>query len=259
MAAIVAAVAAPWLAPYPPLRQHLDARLAGPGPVFWLGTDDLGRDILSRLIYGSRITLAMAFGAVGLALPLGCGLGLWAGFAGGWAESVIMRAIDVLLAFPTTLLALALIAALGPSPASVVLALGIAYLPTFARLARGAVLRERARDYVLAAEALGQTSWGTIRGHLAPNVAPDIVVQLSLALPGAMLAEAGLSFLGLAVSPSDPSWGRMLSGATAVIHTAPHVVLTPLVPLIGVVLGFFLLADRLRARLDPSARRCGLA
>lgn len=253
--ALVAAVAAPWITPYPPLRQHLDVRLAGPSSTFWLGTDELGRDILSRLVYGTRISLAMAFGAMGLALPLGCGLGLWAGFSGGWAETVVMRAMDVLLAFPTTLLALVLVASLGPSPASVVLALGVAYLPFFARVARGAVLRERARDYVLAATALGQTTPGLLRRHLAPNVAPDVAVQLSLATPGAMLAEAGLSFLGLGVSPAEPSWGRMLSNAASVIHTAPHVALTPLLPLIGVVLGFFLLADGLRRWLDPRARR----
>jgi peptide/nickel transport system permease protein len=253
--ALVAAAAAPWLAPYPPLRQHLDARLVGPSPQFWLGTDELGRDILSRLVYGARISLLMAFGAMGLALPLGCLLGLWAGFRGGWAESAVMRAMDVLLAFPTTLLALVLVASLGPSPGSVVLALGVAYLPFFVRVTRGAVLRERSRDYVLAARALGQTPSGLLRRHLAPNVAPDVVVQLSLATPGAMLAEAGLSFLGLGVSPAEPSWGRMLSNAATVIHSAPHVALKPLAPLIGVVLGFFLLADNLRRRLDPRARR----
>ena len=251
--AVMAALGAAWVAPYPPLRQHLDSRLVGPNPTFWLGTDELGRDVLSRLVYGARITLAVALGAMGIALPLGCALGLWAGFVGGWVETLAMRAIDVLLAFPTTLLALVLVASLGPSPRSVVVALGIAYLPPFARLARAATLRERARDYVLASEALGQSQLGVLRRHVVPNVAPDVVIQLSLAIPGAMLAEAGLSFLGLGVSPAEPSWGRMMSNATAVVHTAPHVVLTPLVPLVATVLGFFLLADGLRTLAAPRA------
>jgi peptide/nickel transport system permease protein len=255
VAVIICAILAPWLAPYSPLRQNLDARLAAPGGAHLLGTDELGRDVLSRLFFGTRISLAMAFGAMALALPLGALMGLTGGFAGGWVDSVIGRVVDILLAFPTTLLALVLIAALGPSPASVILALGLAFLPSFARIARGAVLRERDRDYVLAARAIGQSPGGIVWRHVRPNVTNDLAVQVSVALPSAMLAEAGLSFLGLGVSPSDPSWGRMLSNASPAIHTAPHLALAPLVPLVVTVLGFFLLADGARAWLDPQARR----
>jgi ABC-type dipeptide/oligopeptide/nickel transport system permease subunit len=253
--AIVCAVFAPWLAPYPPLKQDLDARLKPPGAAHLLGTDELGRDVLARLFFGTRISLLMAVGAMALALPLGTLCGVAGGFFGGWLDMTLTRAVDVLLAFPTTLLALVLIASLGPSPTSVMVALGLAFLPGFARIGRGAVLRERGRDYVLAATTIGQTPAGILWRHVRPNVANDLAVQLSVATPSAMLAEAGLSFLGLGVSPADPSWGRMLSNAASVVHTAPHLALAPLVPLIGVVLGFFLLADGTRAWLDPQTRR----
>jgi peptide/nickel transport system permease protein len=253
--AILVAVLAPWIAPYPPLKQNLDARLVAPQPAHLLGTDELGRDVLSRLIFGTRISLMMAFGAMALALPLGALTGALGGFYGGWTDAALSRGVDVLLAFPTTLLALVLIASLGPNPRSVLIALGLAFLPAFARIARGAVIRERARDYVLAAQALGQSSPSIIWRHIRPNITNDVAVQLSIATPSVMLAEAGLSFLGLGVSPADPSWGRMLSNAASVIHTAPHLALAPLAPLIVVVLGLFLLADGSRAWLDPQTRR----
>lgn len=253
--AILVAALAPLIAPYPPLKQNLDARLTAPSLTHVLGADELGRDVLSRLIYGTRISLAMAFGSMALALPLGALVGVIAGFMSGWVDAVLSRAVDVLLAFPTTLLALVLIAALGPSPTSVLLALGLAFLPSFARIARGAVLRERHREYVLAAQAVGQTSSGMLWLHVRPNITNDLAVQLSVATPSAMLAEAGLSFLGLGVSPADPSWGRMLANAASVVHTAPHLAIAPLLPLIVVVLGLFLLADGARAWLDPQARR----
>ena len=253
--AMAFAVLAPWIAPYPPLKQDLDARLVGPTVSHVVGTDELGRDVLSRLIFGARISLMMAFGAMALALPLGVAAGVTAGYFGGWLDAAISRAIDMLLAFPTTLLALVLIASLGASPTSVMLSLGLAFLPAFARIARGAVLRERNREYVLASRAVGQHAGGILWLHVRPNIASDIAIQLSLATPAAMLAEAGLSFLGLGVSPADPSWGRMLSNAASVVHTAPHLALAPLVPLIAVVLGLFWLADGTRAWLDPHTRR----
>jgi peptide/nickel transport system permease protein len=178
-----------------------------------------------------------------------------AGFFGGWLDAFISRTVDVLLAFPTTLLALVLIASLGASPTSVMLALGLAYLPAFARIARGTVMRERDREYVVASRAVGQHAGGILWLHIRPNVVNDIAIQLSVATPSAMLAEAGLSFLGLGVSPSDPSWGRMLSNAASVVHTAPHLALAPLIPLVGMVFGLFLLADGMRAWLDPHTRR----
>ena len=253
--AVAVAALAPWIAPYPPLRQNLDARLVGPSAGHLLGTDELGRDVLSRLIYGARISLAMALGSMLLAMPLGTALGVVAGYFGGWIDTVISRTIDVLLAFPTTLLALVLIASLGASPTSVMVALGLAFLPSFARIARGAVLRERDREYAIASTAVGQHAGGILWRHIRPNISNDLAVQVSVATPSAMLAEAGLSFLGLGVSPADPSWGRMLSNAATVIHTAPHLALAPLVPLIGVVLGMFLLADGARSWLDPHTRR----
>jgi peptide/nickel transport system permease protein len=253
--AIAVALFAPYIAPYPPLKQNLDARLALPQAGHLLGTDDLGRDVLSRLVFGTRISLMMAFGAMALALPLGALTGVVGGFYGGWTDAALGRVIDVLLAFPTTLLALVLIASLGPSPQSVMVALGLAFLPAFARIARGAVIRERSRDYVLAAHAIGHASPRILWRHIRPNITNDVAVQLSVATPSAMLAEAGLSFLGLGVSPADPSWGRMLSNAATVVHTAPHLALAPLLPLIVVVLGLFLLADGTRSWLDPQTRR----
>ncbi|MGE3269108.1 MAG: ABC transporter permease [Chloroflexota bacterium] len=255
LVAVLVAALAPFIAPYSPLKQDLDARLVGPTSAHVLGTDELGRDVLSRLVFGTRISLAMAFGSMALALPLGAATGVIAGFVGGWVDSVLSRAVDVLLAFPTTLLALVLIAALGPSPSSVLLALGLAFLPAFARIARGAVLRERNREYVHAARALGQSPRGLLWRHVRPNITNDLAVQLSIATPAAMLAEAGLSFLGLGVSPADPSWGRMLANAASVVHTAPHLAIAPLAPLIVTVLGLFLLADGTRAWLDPQTRR----
>jgi peptide/nickel transport system permease protein len=252
--AVLAAVFAPLLAPYPPLEQDVLNRFAGPSPAHPLGLDELGRDILSRLLYGGRITLITAVLAVAYAAPLGCALGALAGFSRGWVDTLISRGLDVLLAFPTTLLALVLIASLGPSSRAVVLALGIAYTPLFTRIVRGAVFGESARDYVRAAEALGQRRRWIVLRHIGPNVAGIIVIQVSFAISGAMMAESSLSFLGLGVSPADPSWGRMLSNGAQIVYIAPHIAIAPIVVLSTVILGFFLLGEGLREWLDPRRR-----
>ena len=249
--AVLAALFAPVLAPYPPLEQDVLNRLAGPSRAHPLGMDELGRDILSRLLYGGRITLMTAVLSVLYAAPVGCALGALAGFRRGWVDTVITRGLDVLLAFPTTLLALVLIASLGPSPRSVVIALAIAYTPFFVRIMRGAGRHETGRDYVRAAEALGQRHPWIITRHVQPNVAGIAVIQTAFAVSGAMIAESSLSFLGLGVSPADPSWGRMLSNGAQIIYLAPHIAIAPIVVLSTVVLGFFLLGEGLRAWLDP--------
>lgn len=249
--AVVSALGAPLLAPQSPLEQDVLARFSGPSGTHLLGLDELGRDILSRLLYGGRITLITAVLAVAYAVPAGCVVGALAGFRRGWTDTLITSGLNVLLAFPGILLALVLIASLGPSPRSVVIALAIAYTPLFTRIMRGAVMHETGKEYVHAAEALGQRRLWIVLRHILPNVAGVIVIQISYAISGAMIAESSLSFLGVGVSPADPSWGRMLSTGTQIIYIAPHITIAPIVVLSTVVLGFFLLGEGMRAWLDP--------
>ncbi|MCA9846922.1 MAG: ABC transporter permease [Dehalococcoidia bacterium] len=245
---------APLIAPYDPLAQDIYARYEGPSLAHPLGLDDFGRDMLSRLVYGARITLMTGTVAVLLALPVGSVLGAWAGFVRGKTDIVLMRILDVQLAYPGILLALVLIVTLGPSQRSVIIALAVGYAPYFARIIRGAVLRESAFDYVTAARALGQRDSMILLRHIGPNVAGLMVVHGSFAVAGAMVSEASLSFLGLGVSPSTPSWGRMLSNGTQVIYIAPHIAVVPIVVLSVVIAGWYLLGEGFREWLDPRRR-----
>lgn len=249
--AIAVALLAPLLAPYDPLAQSIAHQYDGPSSAHLLGLDDLGRDVLSRLLYGARITLLTAVLAIAIALPLGTIIGAWSGLLRGWFDMVAMRVLDVQLAYPGILLALVMIVALGPSQKSVILALAVGYVPYFARLVRGAVMTEASMDYVLAAEALGQRRALILARHIGPSVAGLIAVHGSFAVSGAMVTEASLSFLGLGVSPSNPSWGRMLSSGAEVIYVAPHVALVPIVALSIVIVGWFFLGEGLREYLDP--------
>ncbi len=249
--AVLVAAFAPLLAPYDPLVQDIYARHAGPSMAHPLGLDEFGRDILSRVIYGARITLTTALAAIAIALPLGSFLGGVAGFRRGWVDAVVMRILDVQLAYPGILLALVLIVTLGPSQRSVILALAAGYTPYFARLTRGAVMRESAMDYVLAANCLGLRQSRILFRHIGPNVAGLMLVHASFGVSGAMVAEASLSFLGLGVSPSDPSWGRMLSNGTQIVYIAPHIAIVPIVVLSVVILGWFLVGEGSREWLDP--------
>lgn len=252
--AALAGLLAPLISPYDPLAQEIYARYQGPSWAHSLGLDDFGRDMLSRIIYGARITLITGTVAVVIALPIGAALGAWAGFVRGKTDTVLMRLLDVQLAYPGILLALVLIVTLGPSQRSVIIALAVGYAPYFSRIIRGAVMREAAMDYVTAARSLGQRDWRILVRHIGPNVMGLMVVHGSFAVAGAMVSEASLSFLGLGVSPSTPSWGRMLSNGTQVVYVAPHIAIFPIIVLSTVIAGWYLLGEGCREWLDPRRR-----
>ena len=247
LGAILAAVAAP----YSPTQQDIRNLLRPPSPGHLLGTDELGRDTLSRVLFGAQVSLEVGVIAVGISLVLGSGLGLLAGYARGLTDAVIMRLMDGLLALPTLVLALALVAMLGPSLNNAMLAIGLTGVPIFARLVRGQVLSLRELDYIQAARALGASSQRVMLEHVLPNVAAPIVVQASLAMPAAILAEAGLSFLGLGVQPPTPSWGAMLNTAKGYLQQDPWLAVAPGTAIFLTVLGFNFLGDAVRDALDP--------
>ena len=242
-----------------PLRSPLQIvgsnRMAGPSWSMPLGADSFGRDLLSRLTYGARLSLEVALSSVALAVVAGTVLGLAAGYAGGWFDQVIMRIMDVLFAFPTILLALGIVAALGPNPANVVIAITIVYTPIFARVIRGPVLAIKEREFVEAARALGARNSRIIVRHLVPNLASVLIVQTSIALSWAVLTEASLSFLGLSAQPPTPSWGSMLNEGRQNLELAPHLAIFPGLAIMLAVLAFNLLGDGLRDVLDPRLRR----
>jgi peptide/nickel transport system permease protein len=248
------ALVAPRLAPYDPLAMQARARFARPVAAHPLGTDQFGRDILSRVVYGTRVSLGVGVGAVAIALVIGTVLGSLAAMREGAMDSAIMRAMDVLLAFPAILLALALIAVLGSKPRNVVLAIGLVYIPIFARTARAAVLTIKYREFVDATRALGRAEWGTYVRHILPNAAGPILVQATLSISTAILAEAALSFLGVGTQPPTPSWGGMLSESRAFMEVAPWTALFPGLAIMVAVLGFNLLGDGLRDYMDPRLR-----
>jgi peptide/nickel transport system permease protein len=254
-AAVVCALFAPLLAPVDPLSQDFSRVLAEPSRGAPFGTDEFGRDMLSRVIWGARLSLGIALVAVAGAAVIGGVVGVTAGFAGGSIDGVLMRVVDALMAFPGLITVIALATALGPSHRAVVIGLAIAFAPTFARLSRALVLRERNREYVVAAVAIGQHPAVMVGRHILPNLMLPLVVQTSLSLGSAMIAEASLSYLGLAAQPNEPSWGRMVLHGRAVLEIAPHVTLVPLVVLAVVTLAFNLLGDGLSDLLDPQLRR----
>ncbi len=251
---VAVALLAPELAPYEPLRGQLDQRLMPPSADHWLGTDELGRDVLSRVLYGARISLQIQLGAVVLALAVGLALGLVAGYIGRWPDLLIMRVIDVMMAFPGIFLALAIIAALGTGLANVIIAGAISLVPQFARVVRGSILTLREKEFVEAARALGEGDVKIIVRYLLPNSLAPIIVQTSLRMATVLLTASGLSFLGLGVQPPSPEWGAMLSNARTYMITAPHVAAVPGLAIMLVVLGFNLLGDGLRDALDPRLR-----
>jgi peptide/nickel transport system permease protein len=251
---VAVALLAPILAPYEPLRGQLDQRLMPPSASHWLGTDELGRDVLSRVLYGARISLEIQLGAVVLALAVGLALGLVAGYIGRWPDLLIMRVIDVMMAFPGIFLALAIIAALGTGLANVIIAGAISLVPQFARVVRGSILTLREKEFVEAARALGEGDVIIIVRYLLPNSLAPIIVQTSLRMATVLLTASGLSFLGLGVQPPSPEWGAMLSNARTYMITAPHVAAVPGLAIMLVVLGFNLLGDGLRDALDPRLR-----
>lgn len=244
------ALFAPLLAPSPPAAQSLENGLAPPALDHPLGRDRLGRDQLSRVLYGARVSLGIGLGTVALSLMLGVLLGCAAGYLGGPVDFFIMRLVDVLLAFPGLLLAIALAAVLGPGAGNVVLALGLTAWTSYARLARGEVLSLRRREHVLAAEAMGLGPARVVARHLLPLLAAPLLVQASFGVAGAIVAESSLSFLGLGVQAPSPSWGSMLNDGRSFLLVAPHLTIFPGLAILFTVLGLNSLGDALRDRLD---------
>jgi len=247
----LAAAAAPVLAPADPARQVLEDKRTLPGGKYWLGADEFGRDIASRLIYGSRVALAVGVVSVLIALALGTLLGTVAGYLGGPVDETIMRALDVLLAFPYLLLAIAIVSALGPGLANTILAVGIWATPGFARVVRGSVLSVKEQEYVAAARAIGASTARIVARHVLPNCISILIVYSALYMASAILLEAALSFLGLGVQPPTPSWGLMVSTGRDALVIAPHIATFPGLAIAFAVLGFNLLGDGLRDALDP--------
>ncbi len=254
LSSIVVATLAPSIIPHDIRKMAPRDALAPPGGAYLFGTDEFGRDVFSRVIMGSRISLVVAFLSVLTAVSLGTTVGLAAGFYGGWWDAVSMRAMDIVFAFPAILLAIALMAVLGTSLLNLVIAIGIVYTPQFARVARAAALGVRSLEFVDAARALGLGSLRIVRRHIVPNVLAPVIVQVSLSLSLAILSESALSFLGLGTPPPTPSWGNMLSEGRQFLELAPWNAVFPGLAIMIVVLGFNLLGDGLRDLLDPRLR-----
>jgi peptide/nickel transport system permease protein len=248
---VIAAIVAPLIAPYDPLKASFLTIRKPPSMAFWLGTDELGRDILSRLMWGARASLMAGCISVAIALGLGVPLGLIAGYFGGLIDAVISRVTEALLSCPFLVLAIALGAFLGPSLGNAMIAIGLSAMPIFVRLTRGQVLAVRGEDYIEGARAIGLPDRWIILRYVLPNVLSPIVVQATLAIATAIIAEASLSFLGLGQQPPAPSWGAMLNTAKNYMEQAPWMSLSPGIAIFLTVLGFNLLGDGLRDALDP--------
>lgn len=248
---VLVAIFAPYLAPYDPAQADFLSVRQAPNETYWLGTDAVGRDILSRVIFGARSSLVAGVISVVIAMTVGVPLGLIAGYYRGLIDEVIMRFTDALLAFPFLILAVALAAALGPSLTNAMIAIGIATAPTFIRLTRGQVLSVQAEDYVQAAKALGTGDLRILLQHVLPNSLAPLLVQATLTIAQAIIAESSLSFLGLGVQPPTPSWGGMLNTARNFINQAPWMAIFPGLSIYITVLAFNLLGDGLRDAFDP--------
>jgi len=252
-AMIALAVLAPWLAPFDPLATSFALVRKVPSATHWFGTDEVGRDILARVIWGARASLAAGVISVSIAIGLGLPLGMVAGYAGGWIDAIVSRITDAMLAIPFLILAIALAAFLGPSLGNAMIAIGITATPIFVRLARGQVMNVRTEDYIEAARALGNPPARILARHILPNILPPMTVQATLAIAAAIIAEASLSFLGLGQQPPAPSWGSMLNTAQRFLTQAPWMAVFPGLAIFITVLAFNLLGDGLRDALDPKA------
>lgn len=251
----VAGVFAPWLAPYNPSAMHLQNRLESPTWRHPFGLDENGSDVFSRVIYGARVSLTVALSVTFISVAFGLAIGSWSGFQGGLTDQLVMRGVDVFYAFPSFLLALGLVAMLGPSLRNLIFALCLTSWTGFARLVRGEVLHLKEREHVLSAKALGAGGLRLVVLHIWPNLLGLLIVQATFAMAGTVIAESGLSFLGLGVSPSTPTWGSLLNSGRRVMSEAPHVAFAPGLAIIILVLGFNLLGDGLRDHLDPRRGR----
>jgi ABC-type dipeptide/oligopeptide/nickel transport system permease subunit len=256
---IVCAVFAPWLAPHEPLEQDLSLLVNGipPGPStkHWFGVDTLGRDEFSRILYGARLSLLVGVVSVAVGLSIGMTLGALAGFFGRWVDTLVMRFIDVMLAIPGLLLAIGIVAALGPGLFNIMVAVGLTQIPIFARLLRGSVLAQKENDFVLAARATGVRGRSILLSHILPNAMSPVIVQGTLALATAIIDVAGLSFLGLGdQDPARPEWGAMLTETNQYLQQAPWLVIIPGLAILVSALGFNMIGDALREALDPKLR-----
>jgi peptide/nickel transport system permease protein len=251
---IALAVLAPWIAPYDPIATSWTLVRKPPSALHWFGTDELGRDILSRIIYGARASLMAGAISVGIALGVGVPFGMLAGYRGGLLDALISRITDAMLACPFLILAIALAAFLGPSLGNAMIAIGISTTPIFVRLTRGQTLSVKVEDYVEAARAIGNPRWRIALFHILPNIMPALLIQATLSIAAAIIAEAALSFLGLGQQPPAPSWGSMLNAAQRFLTNAPWMALWPGFAIFLVVLSFNLVGDGLRDALDPRQR-----
>jgi peptide/nickel transport system permease protein len=249
--AAVAATVGPWVVPHDPFSQDLALRLTGPSGSHLLGMDELGRDMLGRMLLGARVSLVVGLAVVGISALIGTAIGALAGYVGGKLDAVVGRVMDVLLAFPGILLAIALVAVLGPSLRNVVLALVVIGWVGYARLVRGQALKLRELEYVQAARAIGAPIGRVVARHVVPGTLSAVSVQATLGMAAAIVAEASLSFLGLGVQPPMPSWGTMLDAGRAHLFDAPHLTLVPGLAIALLVLGLNFVGDALRDRLDP--------
>ena len=251
---VLVALLADLITPYDPTWQIAE-RLQPPNADYILGADEFGRDIYSRIIYGARISLYVGMvSVIFIAVPLGVTMGILAGYYGGWIDTLLSRSVDILFAFPSIVLAITIVGILGPSLTNAMIAIGIVYAPTFARIARGSTLAVVNLDYVMASKTIGSKNLRIIIRHILPNIAAPLIVQTTLALSTAILAEASLSFLGLGTQPPTPSWGTMLGTGRRYMELAPWVAIFPGVAIMIVVLGFNLAGDGLRDALDPRLR-----
>lgn len=251
----LASILAPLLAPYPPNAEHLQHILEPPSASFWLGTDRLGRDVFSRLLYGGRVSLWVGFVAVGISISIGTVLGLISGYFRGWVDELIMRLVDIMLCFPSFFLILAVIAFLEPNLANIMIVIGLTSWMGCARLVRAETLSLRERDFVTAARLGGASSARILFRHILPNAMAPILITATLGIAGAILIESGLSFLGLGVQPPTPSWGNMLMDGKVAIEIAPWLSIYPGVAILITVLGYNLLGESLRDLLDPRLKR----
>jgi peptide/nickel transport system permease protein len=251
MVFIAVAVFAPLISPYDPVATSWTAIRKAPSALHWMGTDEDGRDVLSRVIFGARASLLAGVVSVLIAAGIGVPMGLLAGFAGGWTDALLSRLIDAMLACPFLILAIALAAFLGPDLTNAMIAIGVSTAPRFMRVARAATLDAASNDYVEAARAVGNPAWRVAARHVLPNIVPPILVQGTLSIAQAIIAEASLSFLGLGEQPPDPSWGSMLNSAQRFLEQAPWLAIFPGVAIFLCVLSFNLVGDGLRDAMDP--------
>lgn len=248
---VLTAIFGPYLAPHDPIAQDLSKTFLAPSAQHLMGCDEFGRDIFSRIIHGARVSLIIQFNSVVIALVVGIALGAMGGYFGGLVDEIIMRLMDVMLAFPGMLLALAIVAMLGPNLTNLIVAIGIYSVPQFARVTRGAVISVKKNEYVTAAKAIGESDFSIITRYVLPNALSPIIVQTTLRMATVLLTAAGLGFLGLGVQPPTPEWGTMLSGARMYLRTAPFVAFFPGLAIMLVVLGFNFFGDGLQDALNP--------